>query len=313
MKIQQFQGLQFRLQQHTPILFPPFGTPLIADPTVLLPTETPDRKWHLFAHTFLGIQQFTSADGVQWQKVQTVVRFALRPFIFKEDNRYYIFYEKFSGPNLVLPGKKWYSQLELRHSDDLKKWSAPSTLVVPSLHFHRDAALGEAVSNPCLIKTGQRYRLYFSCSLVRVPDCGFNEPLHISYAESDRIDGDYVAAARPVFSPSPEMPWNNLGAGSMKVITCEDGYVAFQNGIYAHNGRSGSAICLLHSSDGIAWQYLEQKPLLAPDAQLPWMGSHIYACDPKIYDGKLYLYFNARNHAHWSKGSEKIGLAIAEF
>ncbi|MFM2283307.1 MAG: hypothetical protein RL222_811 [Bacteroidota bacterium] len=126
MKIQQFQGLQFRLQQHTPILFPPFGTPLIADPTVLLPTETPDRKWHLFAHTFWGIQQFTSADGVQWQ-------------------------------------------------------------------------------------------------------------------------------------------------------------------------------------------YLEQKPLLAPDAQLPWMGSHIYACDPKIYDGKLYLYFNARNHAHWSKGSEKIGLAIAEF
>lgn len=109
MKIQQFQGLQFRLQQHTPILFPPFGTTLIADPTVLLPTETPDRKWHLFAHTFLGIQQFTSTDGVQWQKVQTVVRFALRPFIFKEDNSYYLFYEKFSGPNLVLPGKKWYS------------------------------------------------------------------------------------------------------------------------------------------------------------------------------------------------------------
>jgi GH43 family beta-xylosidase len=97
----------------------------------------------------------------------------------------------------------------------------------------------------------------------------------------------------------------------MKVLKLEDGFVAFQNGIYEHHGVSGSAICLLQSADGIAWTYLREEPVLKPDAANAWMASHIYACDIKCYAGKWYLYFNARNHPHWSKGSEKIGLALA--
>jgi hypothetical protein len=98
----------------------------------------------------------------------------------------------------------------------------------------------------------------------------------------------------------------------MKVLTCNDGYVAFQNGIYEHDGVSGSAICFLYSADGINWDYLREEPILKPDPAIPWMASHIYACDVKVYQKKVHLYFNARNHPHWSKGSEKIGLAVAE-
>jgi hypothetical protein len=47
----------------------------------------------------------------------------------------------------------------------------------------------------------------------------------------------------------------------MKVIACEDGYVAFQNGIYEHNGISGSAICILFSVDGVDWNYLKEAPV----------------------------------------------------
>ena len=65
-------------------------------------------------------------------------------------------------------------------------------------------------------------------------------------------------------------------------------------------------------SDGLDWTYLLSEPILAPSQDILWMASHIYACDVKIFNDKVYLYFNARNHAHWSKGSEKIGLAVAE-
>lgn len=315
MQINDFRNLAFRLAQDTPIHSPPRFTPLIADPTVLAPDMTPDHQWHMFAHCVYGVQHFVSGDGIHWKKLKTEVRSALRPYIYREGDGYYLFYEKYAGLKLLfsfLPGQRWYSQLEMISSRDLLHWSEPKVLVRPTLAFHEDRNLGKAISNPCLLKLGDTYRLYYSASLVRVPDCGFNEPLHIAYSESKEIDGNYVPSAEPVLSPSQQHKWNNLGAGSMKVLACEDGFVAFQNGIYEHEGRSGSAICLLSSEDGIRWEYLREAPILQPDASKSWMASHIYACDPRIYNGKLFLYFNARNHAHWSKGSEHIGLAIAE-
>ncbi|MBK9329891.1 MAG: glycosyl hydrolase family 43 [Sphingobacteriales bacterium] len=316
LKIADFKQLNFKLYSDTPLIYPPRLTPLVADPTVLTPDESPDKRWHLFAHTIYGIFQYECDDGVQWiRHKKRIVRAALRPFIFKENNTYYLFYEKYTGLKLLfsfLPKQRWFSRIEMVSSKDLVHWSAPVNIIRPSQAFHEDVQLGRAVGNPCLIKINDTYRLYFSCSLVRVPDCGFNEPLHITYAESKSIDKEFDSANQPVLSPNPEMRWSNLGAGSMKVIPCEDGYLAFQNGIYEHNGVSGSAICILHSTDGIHWDYLREEPILQPRADIPWMASHIYACDVKILNDKVYLYFNARNHAHWSKGSEKIGLAVAD-
>lgn len=314
MRIADFSKIAFRLVSKEPLIVPPRFTPLIADPSFLLPTQTPDGKWHLFAHSALGIQQFISDNGIDWKKKALIRRAALRPFIFKEDDTYYLFYEKYRGLKLLfsfLPGQRWYSEIEMMSSKDLQQWSSAKVLIRPTLDFHKDKQLGAAVSNPCLVKIGNKYRLYFSSSLVRVPDCGFNEPLHITYAESDAIDGDYICNNQPCVSPAPTFYWNNLGAGSMKVLACEDGFVAFQNGIYEHQGKSGSAICLLCSKDGNNWEYMHEQPILQPDPDIPWMASHIYACDAKVYDGKIWLYFNARNHAHWSKGSEHIGLATS--
>lgn len=315
MKIEDFKNKTFQLVKDIPLISPPKFTPLIADPTVLTPDETPDSKWYLFAHSVFGIQQYISENGVDWKKTNLIVRSAMRPFIYRENNTYFLFYEKYSGLKLLfsfLPKQKWYSSIQMISSNDLKHWSLPETLIRPTLDFHKDEKFGMAASNPCLVKIQNKYRLYFSASLVKIPDCGFNEPLHITYAESDTIDGKYVFHNKPVVSPNKESKWNNLGAGSMKVLTCEDGFVAFQNGIYEHNGQSGSAICILYSGDGIDWKYLMEEPILKPNPAIAWMASHIYACDVKIVDHKIYLYFNARNYAHWSKGSEHIGLAIAD-
>jgi beta-xylosidase len=316
MKIEDFKNLTFALVKDEPIISPPKFTPLLADPTVLLPNETPDKKWHLFAHTVFGIQHYVSENGIDWKKNKIVKRAAMRPFIYKEGNQFYLFYEKYNGLKTIfsfLPGVKWYSQIEFMTSVDLVTWSPSRIIIQPTLPFHQNETLGKSVSNPCLIKMGNKYRLYFSSSLVKIPDCGFNEPLHITYAESDTIDGPYTCATKPVISPEKTSRWNNLGAGSMKVIPCEDGYVAFQNGIYEHDRISGSAICILFSVDGVDWNYLKEAPVLKPNPENAWMASHIYACDVKCYNNKMYLYFNARNYAHWSKGSEHIGLAVADF
>ena len=314
MKIGDYKNLSFQLWSELPLLVPPAFTPLLADPTFLTPDETPNKRWHLFAHTIFGITYYSSDNGINWTKEKIIVRAAMRPFIFKEGDNYYLFYEKYPALKLLfspIVKTKWYSHIEMCSSRDLINWSKPEIVLNPELNFHQDAILGKAISNPCLVKVNNRYRLYYSSSLVRIPDCGFNEPLHISFAESDQINGDYEFYQKPVISPEVKNYWRNLGAGSMKVIRCEDGFVAFQNGIYEHNGISGSAICLLYSDDGIAWNYLQDSPILKPDATVPWMASHIYACDVKYYQGKLYLYFNARDYPHWSKGSEKIGLAVA--
>ena len=91
MKIEDFKNLAFALVKDAPIISPPKFTPLLADPTVLLPNETPDKKWHLFAHTVFGIQHYVSENGIDWKKNKIVKRAAMRPFIYKEGNQFYLF------------------------------------------------------------------------------------------------------------------------------------------------------------------------------------------------------------------------------
>ena len=150
--------------------------------------------------------------------------------------------------------------------------------------------------------------LYFSAGLVHVPDCGFNEPRHIGCALGNRPDGPFEMMEKPVLSPDANDQWNNLGAGSMKVLMTSDGFIGFQNGIYLNNGISGSAIRLMSSNNGQEWLPMTGQPILAPSGN-GWMASHIYACDIQFFEDRWYLYFNARTTAHWTKGVEKIGLA----
>ena len=141
MKITDFQHLSFSLAKKNPLISPPRCTPLIADPTVLLPEESPDKKWHLFAHSIFGIQHYLSENGVDWKKNKTVVRAAMRPFIYKENNMYFLFYEKYHAMKLLfsfLPNQRWYSQIEVVSSKDLIQWTTSKVLIKPMLNFHQD-------------------------------------------------------------------------------------------------------------------------------------------------------------------------------
>jgi hypothetical protein len=67
---QQHLPLTFVDHVSNPLITPPFPEFLIADPTFLPPDQSPDGKWHLFAHgIMLGIHHFRSDDGVAWRRV----------------------------------------------------------------------------------------------------------------------------------------------------------------------------------------------------------------------------------------------------
>lgn len=314
MKIADFLNLRWQLHPASPILQPPRFSPIIADPSLLLPEESADGGFHLFCHSLFGIHHYRSADGLRWGAGRLLFRHAMRPFVFAEGGRYYLFYERYRPFQIAFSwfaAWKWRSHIELRQSSDLIDWSPPQTILSPTLGWHRDRRFGASVSNPCLIKIGDRYRLYYSASLNLIPDCGFCEPAYIGAAEADAITGPYHALAEALISP--DRPERNLAAGAIKALPVEDGYVGFENCIGQNEaGQSHSSIYMLQSKDGLAWRFLSDRPLLAPPSG--WMRSHIYALDLRFRasERRFYLYFNARDDWHWTKGKERVGLMLGE-
>lgn len=284
MKISDFKKIKWKLYPQNPILKSPCFTPLIADPSLILNTESPDGKFHLFCHTLFGIHRYESNNGFKWNSGKLLFRHGMRPFVYKENNIFYLLYERYTPFQIVFSwfsSWKWNSHIEIRTSKDLKTWSFPKKILEPSLNWHVHTSYGKSIGNPCLVKIeNNKYRLYYSASLSLIPDCGFYEPTYIGAAESDEIFGPYTSLKNPLIFP--DNPNRNLAAGSIKVLKTENGFVGFENCIYQNSdGRSGSSIYLLNSTDGIKWDFLSKEPILSPSTG--WMKSHIYAMDVKFH------------------------------
>jgi hypothetical protein len=239
----------------------------------------------------------------------------MRPFLRYLDGEYFLYYEAyvpFALPLTALPFRSpWRSSLRLRRSRDLATWSAPEVVLEPSLEWMRYSTLGSSVSNPCLVPDGAAYRLYFSASLSWIPDCGFCEPRSIGVAFGAAPSGPFGPRDLPIVEPAAGAD-GDLGAGSLKALRLDDGWVALQNKIYADSaGKSHSALFLLRSPDGLAWTDAWPEPLLAPGQG--WTSSHVYACDVRRRpsDGRWYLYFNARDGWRISDGRERIGRIVS--
>lgn len=304
-----------------PLIEPPLFSPVIADPSFLFPEETPSGRWELFAHSAWGIHRYSSPDGLAWRDRGIVVRNAMRPFIRRIGGEFYLYYEKYAPlalPLTALPFKRrWKSTIALSTSTDLERWSSPRTMLRPELDWMRDPVLGDSVSNPCLADAGsdggKDWRLYFSASLAWIDDCGFCEPRYIGVAAGPGPAGPFAPAGSPVVDPGNEPAQEScaagvLGAGSMKVLRMDDGWVGLQNRIFRDGtGRSRSALFIMRSKDGISWRSALAEPLLSPAPG--WTGSHVYACDCRCReaDGTWHLYFNARDGWSLTEGKERIG------
>ncbi|RJP35676.1 MAG: glycosyl hydrolase family 43 [Actinobacteria bacterium] len=297
-------ALQWEEYPSNPLIPPPFPSPILADPTFLPPEDTPDGLWHLFAHSILGIHHFISRDGLAWERRRGVVcRNSLRAFIFAGDSVYHLFYERF----LRLFPFPYLSRIEARTSRDLVAWSKPSVVLEPTLDWHREGCRG-AVSNACVVAEDDGYRLYYSAGLVYLRDCRFSEPKYIGVASSPDLLGPYRTAPEPVLQPAAGDVYANMGAGAIKVVKVSDGYAGFQNGIYWDAGKAHtrSAIRLVTSHDGLAWDIPQREPILKPGPG--WKKGFVYALDVRKVGDRLCMYFNARDG--WLTGRENIGLAF---
>ena len=294
---------RLRWEDHpaNPLIGPIFPDWMIADPSVLTPDQTPDGRWHLFANAILkGIRHFVSDDGVAWRPVGYGLFLGIRPFVYLEAGVYHLFYEKAASLRR--------SVIARRTSTDLNTWSAPVTVLEPQFPWEGRGL--RTNGNPCLVKYAGGYRLYFSASWVFLPDCLFIEPRCVGVAEAASIEGPFVKRETPLFGPSAEPYWRNMGAGSMKVLppNADGVWYAFNNGIYRDKeGRSRSEIHLLKSADGLDWRVVSERPLLAPEAQ-GWKRALVYAMHVVEYQGEARMYYNARDG--WFIGRERIGMAV---
>ena len=296
-------SLQWEEAAANPLICPPFLSWFVADPTFLPPAATPDGKWHLFAHSLRGVNHFVSTDGYAWTRRRgLVVSLGIRPFLFQEARRYYLFYEKILK---LVP--QYHSRIEVIASDDLEHWSAPAVVLTPTLAWHCEGARQGAMGNPCVVAAEEGFRLYYSAGLVPLKDCGFSEPKYIGVAFSRQLTASYTALPKPVLHPEATDPQANMGAGAIKVVRFQDGYVGFQNGIYWDGARAhtGSAIRLLASADGIEWTVARPEPIVKPATG--WKRAFVYALDVRFVDAQWLLYFNARDGWRW--GQECIGRA----
>lgn len=299
-----------------PLIEPPAFSPVIADPSFLFPEETPFGDWILYAHSAWGLHEYRSADGLSWRGRGLKAANAMRPFLRRLGcGEYVLLYEKYlplAMPLQILPvRRRWKSRIEMRRSGDVARWGRPVTVIRPERPWTQDGALGDSVSNPCLAEEGGRQRLYFSGGLSWIPDCGFCEPRYIGMAVAAYLGAFFEQRPEPIIDPASDGLPGVLGAGSLKAIRLEDGWIGLQNKIYRDSGgRSRSAIFLLRSGDGISWENASDEPIIAPDAG--WKASHVYACDCRYReaDGRWYLYFNARDGWKISEGKERIGRMV---
>jgi hypothetical protein len=311
MKIDEFLALSWTAPGE-PLIEAPRFSPIIADPSFLFPEESADGAWALAAHSAWGVHMYRSIDGLSWRDRGLAVRHAMRPFLRKLGSAYHLYYERyrpFALPMTALPRRPpWRSVLALSTSADLKRWRPAATLMEPTKAWMRADGLGEALSNPCLVKHGDSWRLYYSASLSYIDDCGFCEPRAIGFADSPEPGGPFMPPDGPCIDPATQPGLAPLGAGSIKAIRLDDGWLGLQNTIYRDaGGHSRSAIFLLRSEDGSSWRRARAEALLAPGSG--WMSSHVYACDCRFRqaDGLWYLYFNARDGWTIAEGRERIG------
>lgn len=312
--INQLLNAEFNVQSK-PILAPFGASFVVADPSLLTPSETKDNEFHMFFHATTGVYHFSSPDGINFKKVQKVFSNAMRPNINRIGDKYVLYFEKTrsllaNGLSLVNLAK-WHSTIYASTSEDLIHWSKPQPVITQANGYEKNER-GVSISNPYLLKIDNKYRLYFSCGLTFIKDCGFCEPTYVSYAESKSFIDGFETATNPIISPDPQSEFLNLCSGCLKVYALKDGYIGIQNGIYLKDGASHSAILMLTSKDGLKFEFA--KVLIEPDFSddKSWMHQFVYASHLILYGNTLRIYFNARDTSNMIRGRECIGYAEAK-
>lgn len=320
--VEQLQDSSWFPFSDEPVIQGLWYVPRLSCPVFLFPEDTPDGKWHLFCHSWLGIQHYVSGSGIMWEPMGLVQVRGKYPFLFKEKGAFHIIYERHGRriPFVEHVTKRMQkshvvgSHIEMRSSNDLSIWSEPRVLLeakdIPSAADYRKVP---ALSHPQIVPAEGGYRMYVGSSKVGTDPASTR---YVCSAFSENLDGLYVAESQfPLLEPVPNDPWRNLATGRVCVYKGVDSYVALQNARYwdEERKRHSSAIVLLTSSDGLQWQRVDADPILVP-AQRGWAAEHVMSCDVRYKQDEAcwYCYFSATGERRFGFVLESIGLLIGK-
>lgn len=277
----------------------PWYLPRLSDPAIVLPEESPDGKWHLFAHTWAGIMHYTSSSGLNWERRKLVFFRSNSPFIYKEAQEYYMLFETHDrdwGKKSKDVTKKG-SRVMISVSKDLYSWSQPKVIMeAKDISESSWRQSHSRISRPQLVLWQGRYRLYFGAGELTIYDSGQKSTAMFMMAESDYIEGPYKLYGEPLIEIEPDSEYRNLATGGIRVIALSDCLAAVECSYFydKDNNRSRSAMLLLHSDDGIEWSIhsvMQTSPLEG------WSSRAITGCAVKLVEDEdtWYCYYSANS------------------
>lgn len=301
-----------------PLLKSTWYVPKFCDPQVIMPSFSPDKRWHLFFHSWIGIHHFSSSSGIAWEPEKMIVPRGHYPNVFIEYGKYYLVYEKH---DLSFSGKlnKSNFRIEIRSSEDLVSWTSPKVVLTASQVPYAKDYLGSAVlSRPQIVKTNEEFRLYFGASEAFLPDSKQRVSRYLGYAQCFKLgDEFFVPENSLVLEPEPDDKWSNLAAGSVKIFKNNGLYYAVQCCYYwdEEEKQTLSAAFLLKSPNGLKFIRCSDKPIIFP-LKNGWAGRYIKSCDVNYKEDErcFYCYFSANNctNSRFVMAKESVGLFIGQ-
>ncbi len=329
--LETFNSLSWYPFSDDPILDANLFTPRLCDPTFILPKDSPDNMWHLFAHNWIGVQHYVSNNGLDWQKSKMIELRGHSPFIFFNKGFWYLIYEKHDSTPDSLNWNDFKenekkisrSRIEICYTEDLVNFSKPQILFdSKDVPFSSDGLDRPRLSRPQLFfdeKLG--YRLFFGASHVLMKDTKQKATLHFAMASSDSLLGTYKLENdnKPLISPNADDKYRSLATGSIRVVPIKDGgYVAFECAFSwdKEKNKSISTLVQIESKDGFDWKYSDKKPLLSLP-ETGWASRHVTSCDIRYMDDDYcyYCYYSANavvKCGPFSYVKESLGLLLGK-
>ncbi len=282
-----------------PIIGPVPPSPVIGDPQVILPGEY-DGKWHMFLIGRGHFYKFASSDGLKWTLSYDLVWKCGPTCVTSDGGKWFVFYSH------SLLADNSICTIKARTSDDLVNWSEPREIFGPELAWEKEGKVRQ-VRNPWLVRIAEgKWRLYYCGGTVWMDDMDFEEPKYVGFAEADSPLGPFRKRREPILSPDKGNPLINHGSGALKVYRYGGSYLGLLNGLYLDaEGHSRSAIDVLISGDGERWDFAPYNPVIKPSSG--WKAALIYQLDLRWHEGRLWLFYNAREG--WLGAKEYIGLS----
>lgn len=276
------------------------GALRLCDPAYLLPEESPDGLWHMFAHTAVGVEHLSSTSGLEWKREHLIVARGHSPCIFKENNTYYLFYEIHDRTSFFKKDDNSLSssRIMLTSSTDLLLWSEPKTILDSEKITRAQYKNGPVrISRPQIIEWDGGYRLYFGAGETRLYDTNQKATARLMYAQSDYLDRDYRVNPEPILDIEPDSLYRNLATGSVHIVKCSDGVAAFECAFsYDEEKRKSTTnLLLLTSLDGVNFTF---NKLIQKTPTEGWASRYITSVDVRYKESEnsWYCYYSANGY-----------------